>query len=255
MKLEDIQTCFQDHIIRHDHQMDDAFKALYKQDDITLDQRFSIYRDNIIGGLSAILMEIFPTINALTGKDFTNTLLRAYIRHNLPQSGCLDEYGGGLPDFIDTYNPAASVPYLSDIARFDWALSACEHSLDDAPLTPQDMATFQTNIPEYLPLRTSCFLFSSPYPLPDIKSFAANPDDLPPPKLDDNPAHLLIYRPALKAEYLKLTDIEFFFLTRLHHSLPLMEAVEDTLRYAPSFDFAKTLQNFTMRGVFRKAEI
>ena len=47
----------------------------------------------------------------------------AFIRAGLPTDPCLSEFGADFPDFLATFPPCASLVYIGDVARFEWAIS------------------------------------------------------------------------------------------------------------------------------------
>ena len=254
MKLSEIQDAFQDHMIRKVSDIDPAFAKLYQTGNIPLNERLRVYRDNVIGGLAVTLSESFPTVMALTGDEFAHGLMREYIRRNLPTSGSLQDYGDDLPDFIETFEAARGVPYLSDIARFDWVMDACEHAKDDVALRAEDLQNLMNAEDVHLLLRTSAYLLSSEYALTDIRNFALDPEnhqkEAPAIKQSDN-TYILIYRPYLKAEYLTLSKEEYDFFRLLEDKNPLNAALEQQLQTHQAFDFQSFLQKFISLETFR----
>lgn len=82
--------------------------------------RFSIYQSNVVHRLTAALVSSYPVVCQLVDRGFFDYAADTYIRRTLPVSSCLDEYGEEFPSFLETFPPAAEIPYLSDVARLEW---------------------------------------------------------------------------------------------------------------------------------------
>src|SRR5689334_8738140 len=80
-------------------------------------KRFAVYRNNVVVGLVDALRGNFPAVCRIVGEEFFRALARAYATRHPPASPVLLDYGGGFPDFIATFEPAAPLPYLADVAK------------------------------------------------------------------------------------------------------------------------------------------
>jgi hypothetical protein len=103
-------------------------------------QRMSIYRDTSITTLVNALRLTFPAVCQLVGEDFFEGAARGYIEQELPRSAWLDEYGAEFATFLTGFAPAASVPYLSDVAALEWAVSRALHAPEAAAVDPSELA-------------------------------------------------------------------------------------------------------------------
>jgi hypothetical protein len=96
--------------------------------------RFDVHRNNVVVSLVAALADTFPVVRTLVGEDFFAAMARHFVRRHPPRSPVLAEYGDDLPGFIGAYAPAASLPYLSDVARLEYARVQAFHAADAPPL-------------------------------------------------------------------------------------------------------------------------
>ncbi|MBX3577282.1 MAG: putative DNA-binding domain-containing protein [Rhizobiaceae bacterium] len=96
--------------------------------------RFAVYRNNVFVGLTQALAKRFPVTRRLVGEEFFAGMARVYADAEKPASPLLFRYGDTFPDFIATFPPAASLPYLADLARLETALTRAYHAADVAPL-------------------------------------------------------------------------------------------------------------------------
>jgi hypothetical protein len=104
-------------------------------------QRMSIYRDTSITTLVNALRLTFPAVVRLVGEEFFEGAARGFIDRELPRSAWLDEYGSGFVAFLAGFAPAASVPYLADVAALEWAVSRALHAPEATAIDPSDLAT------------------------------------------------------------------------------------------------------------------
>jgi hypothetical protein len=98
-------------------------------------RRFAVYRNNVVSGLIDALADTFPVVQALVGEEFFRAMGSVFVRRAPPASRLLAFYGAGLPDFIDSFEPAQSVPYLADVARLEIARVRAYHAADAEPMT------------------------------------------------------------------------------------------------------------------------
>ncbi len=98
-------------------------------------RRFDIYRNNVAAGLVDAMRASFPAVERLVGDEFFSALARAYLASDPPRSPLLFEAGARFGAFIDGFPPVASLPYLGDVARLEWARLEAYHAADAEPLT------------------------------------------------------------------------------------------------------------------------
>jgi hypothetical protein len=85
--------------------------------------RLRIYRNHAFATLGAILEGAFPVVCRLVDKRFFAYAAHEYLREHPPHSRCLVEYGADFADFLAGFEPCQGLPYLVDVARFEWALN------------------------------------------------------------------------------------------------------------------------------------
>lgn len=111
-------------------------------------RRFAVYRNNVAVSLVDALAAIYPTLQNLVGEDFFRAMAHAYVRDNLPTSPLMFTYGAGFPAFIETFGPAAHLPFLADVARVERTWLDAFHAADRTPLAPETLSTIE---PDALP--------------------------------------------------------------------------------------------------------
>jgi len=87
-----------------------------------LEQRLAIYRTNVAAAVAKALGGAYPVVRQVVGESFFDRLARAY-QHAVPStSGDLSDHGAAFSGFIAGFPPTQSLPYLSDVARLEWAV-------------------------------------------------------------------------------------------------------------------------------------
>jgi hypothetical protein len=91
---------------------------------IGAEEALSVHRNTAIGGLVNALRISHPTVLALVGEDFFDQAARAFVQSAPPSSAWLTGYGEGFAGFLAAYDLARDLPYLADVARFDFDVDA-----------------------------------------------------------------------------------------------------------------------------------
>jgi hypothetical protein len=102
-----------------------------------------IHRATAAATLSAALSLSFPAVRAIVGADFFEAAARGFMAVHAPARACLNDYGHEFPDFLGHFEPAATLRYLADVARLEWAVSRALHAEDAAGLDPRSLATLE----------------------------------------------------------------------------------------------------------------
>ncbi len=102
--------------------------------------RFNVYRNNVLVTLVAALADTFPVLHDLVGAEFFAAMAREYVTAHPPCSPVLAHYGEGFADWVAGFEPAASRPYLSDMARLERARVRAFHAADVRALVAGDLA-------------------------------------------------------------------------------------------------------------------
>jgi hypothetical protein len=213
-------------------------------------RRFSVYRNNVVSGLTDTLAAAFPAVCRIVGEAFFRAMARCYIFSTPPNSPILLNYGAGFPDFIAGFGPAATLPYLRDVARIERAWSEAYHSAEAMPL---DRSAFANIAPERsgdlrLALHPSLRIVRSR--LPALTIWRMNVADGVAAPLDMNAGgeDALVIRPGAEVEVLSMPPGGAEFVAKLAAGAILTEAFEAGIADDPTFDLAANLQGLIGTG-------
>ncbi len=87
------------------------------------DQLLQIYRNNFVLSLTESLEITFPVLRVMVGEEFFAQLAKAFIRQIPMEKAAVAEFGDLLPEFMANLEQLSEMPYLVDLARFEWAYS------------------------------------------------------------------------------------------------------------------------------------
>jgi hypothetical protein len=201
--------------------------------------RLQVYRNHVLSTLTAALEATFPVVCRLVDRRFFGYAADRFIRAHPPHGPCLFEYGAALPDFLATFPPCRSLPYLPDVARLEWALNAAAHAEEGTPLDPAALLAVAPEAVGRVTLRLdpSLSLVASEWPVDRIWE-AHRPDagDAGPVDLDSGAARLEIRRHGESVGFRRLDPAPFALRRALLGGQPLEEAGAAALAADPGAD-------------------
>lgn len=132
--------------------------------------RVQIHRNHFVTTVSEALAATFPVVTRLVGERCFDGLARRFIDKSPPAKPCLFEYGADFAHFLANQPILYGVPYVTDVARLEWALNVANTAADAPQLTPSDLRSASPNLWGRLgfTLHPSVGLVSSPFPIDRI---------------------------------------------------------------------------------------
>ncbi len=195
-------------------------------------ERLSIYRNTCRSTLVNALRLSFPAIRQLVGEEFFDGTAQCFIDEavsGMPRSAWLYEYGGEFAAFLESFRPAAELPYLNDVARLEWAVNGALHAPDAARLDIARLALLiDGRADAWLVPHPSIALLSLRYPADAIWRAVLEDDDaaLAAVDLASGPVRLLIERAETGVQVQRLAESDWRLTERLCAGQPLHAALE-----------------------------
>ncbi len=195
--------------------------------------RLDIYRNTFVIGVTKALRLSYPAVHRLVGEIFFDGAAALFIAQCPPRAAYLDEYGAEFPEFLRHFQPAASLVYLADVARLEWAVSRALHAADVGPL---DLARLLARLSALSPAEQSrvalvphpsVALLRTATPADVIWRAVLSRDDaaLAAADVDVGPAHLMVERLATGVEVSRLDAAEWRFAAALCEGRPIEAAL------------------------------
>ncbi|MEC7763885.1 MAG: DNA-binding domain-containing protein [Pseudomonadota bacterium] len=225
---------------------DDVPGGVSGPDRTALGNRFEVYRNNVMSSLVQAMRDGFPVVRRLVGERFFAAMATEFVRAHPPTTPMLFSYGGDFPAFLATFAPAATLPYLADIARLELALRRAYHAAD--ALAVEAAALARPGIERArITLAPAVAVLTSPYPIHAI--WWANMDPAA-PKPASGAQSVLITRADWEPLPEPIPHAEAAFVTALA-TAPLGVAAEA----APVLDLAPALARLIARKAVTLVDI
>jgi hypothetical protein len=228
---------------------DDAEAAAYiVADQLLPGARLNIYRNTFIGTLTTALRLSFPAVHRLVGAEFFEGAAAIFTASQPPRSAYLNDYGAAFPEFLQGFAPAASVPYLADVARLEWAVNRALHAIDEAPLDLSQLAALDPGAQSRIAFvpHPSVGLVAAAYPVDAIWRAVLDQDEAIMAKIDfhSGPIWLLVERRESGIGVTRCSEPAWRFASALFASCPLQDAIDA----APEIDAPVLLADHLTTG-------
>jgi hypothetical protein len=221
---------------------------------IAPERRLAIYRNNVLLSLRRVLEGAFPATRRLLGSEAFAQVALAFVRAAPPDRPQLVAYGRGFPGFLERRPEAATVAYVTDVARLEWAREEAYYAADAPALSATDLAAIP--IARYAELRfdphPSLRLIRSAGPVYTLWQAAIGPsaEDSSVALSDENPEQVLIVRPGMTVITRPIAAADLVLLEELGAGLPLGEAAARAQAADGGFDLQTALALHLAGGSF-----
>ena len=220
------------------------------------EQRLQVYRNNMLSAITEALRAVYPVTERLVGKEFFRAAADTYLKSNPSRSGNIQDYGGAFSQFLGSFEPAAGLPYLPDVAALEWRRVQTALA---PPHGPMDLAALARVPPELQPElhfrhQPAARAFCSRYPVLTIWEYCQSADPVGDLDIDLAGECVLFARPALDVYMRRLTVGEYTFLHQLCSGHSFEEACVEALRAEPDFEverrFAELVREEILTGFY-----
>lgn len=245
--LRELQDAIRRSIIEHD---DIGAASHIASDGTAPEERLSVYRNTFELTLIRALRLTYPAVDQLVGSLFFDAAAVEFIAHTPPGSGYLEEFGADFAGFLGRFAPAASVSYLADVARLEWAVNCALHAPDDSALT---IASLQAvDIADYAHVcftpHPSLGLVYTRFPADTIRRAVLDGEDAALSAIDlaDGPVWLMVRRESAGVEVVRVDETVWCFVSTLRSGCALGLALHNH----PGIDATATLADLLAYGCF-----
>ncbi len=206
--------------------------------------RFAVYRNNVVVSLIDALADTFPVTQALVGEEFFRAMALVFIRANPVTGRVLVWLGAAFPEFVGSFQPAASVAYLADVARLEMLRVRSYHAADapalDLHALGRALADAHTLPGLRMLLHPSVCLLQSQHAVYAL--WAAHQGAQTIETVNPGLAQaVLVFRRELDVQVLLLSAAQAQFVDQLAHGSGLGAAVVAATQRDPDFDLSTFL--------------
>lgn len=215
-------------------------------------QRLAVYKNNVYHSLIEALADTYPVIQQLVGKDFFAATAKDYISQFPPSSAVLLEFGGQFSDFLASFEPAAALPYLCDLAKLEYAWQESYHERDCQSLSVDDFASIPADslYQQSLVCHPSLQLLHSPFAVGSIWQAHQHSEGLSEELRVDQQEWLAVVRPQYQVQVCFLDEPGFKFVQYLKAGRALGEVVDEIAMSFPQWQISETLAFAIQQGFF-----
>lgn len=220
MKLSELQSLFGDALL---YKNDLIAGQIKEKRSFAGSELLQVYRNSFVMGVSEALQATYPHTLSLVGEEFFNAVARQFILQQPPQENNIMAYGDGFSDFLKSLQQLAAMPYIAEMARFEWLLEETANMhIENATLNVSDLGALQeaqfADIIFHIPQQVS--LFSSGQ---DIAHLYRMLLDKEVQETDLNRACYIVLKkqPDFSLEIIKLTPQEYSLAEQIRQNKPL----------------------------------
>jgi hypothetical protein len=214
-------------------------------------KRFSVYRNNVVVGLTGALADIFPAIQRLLGEEAFKNLARIYVANEPPTSPLMFEYGHSFASFVECFEPLQQYPYLADVARIERLWLDAYHAADKTPLALDVLSSFPPEQLGDLTFRPhpATRLLSSQFAAVSI--FSANRQEQSMEGINPSVGEsCLITRPDTDVDVRQIPQSAKVFYDSLVAGRTLGDAANEAASLDEAFDIAMAISTMVESGMF-----
>lgn len=231
--LLELQRALRASLVAHD---DSGVRAHVVDGSIGAGERLDVYRNTFASALTTALRLSYPAVHRLVGAEFFEGAARIFIEASPPGSACLDDYGEGFVEFLSRFEPAASLAYLPDVARLEWAVNRALHAREAEPLDMHKLAALAgaDHASVRFTAHPSVGVLRVDHPADLIWRTVLDEDDTTLSAINPNagPAWLLVQRLPAGIDVRRMNERAWQFTVALCSGMPL----------AAAFDVARDLE-------------
>lgn len=253
------------------HEFQSAFRQAFlsdrKTDAITFiratkasdaEVRFDIYRNNVRASLIEVMRSAFPAVNYFAGNDNFAYAASRFLEIASPRIPRLYAYGDQFPEFLKDFGPAQAMPWLTDLARLEWACQESLFAADADALRIEHISQLEGHTePVQLRLHPSLRVVSSFYPVLSLWEQAISEKDKGRgrPNLETPGETILLVRPQDDVEFHRLLPGEAALITAIRDGQDLAGALEATRVAQPGQDLGYILAVLVARNCFMALDV
>ncbi|WP_429053642.1 HvfC/BufC family peptide modification chaperone [Aeromonas rivipollensis] len=163
-ELASLQSAFASGLLGQD----DAILGQIQPGRFAPDAVLQIYRNNVILGLTEVLASSYPAVAAMVGEAFFAAAARGFVLAEPLEEGSVMHYGEGFGDWLTRLPTTQALPWLGELARFEWLLERASLLAPEARRWPAErLAALAPSQWDRLVLHPACdlLLLESQHPV------------------------------------------------------------------------------------------
>ena len=189
-----------------------------------------VYRTGHIVRLTEALGETFEAVWWVAGDEYYFQLAKEFLLEHSSTSYNLSDFGKTFPDFLDKRHPFSDLPFLGDLARFEWLFKKVFHLPPHTGLTPEHFQEQALSGSLRLAFGPSARLFRSPFSVYGVWKARGTTQTSLPEKDWNHPQWLLCYKHQQQVYIKQVSEPEYLLLHHLISGASIEESLDRTLQ-------------------------
>lgn len=216
-----------------------------------LPEQLAVHRQTVRRALIDALRGAYPTLDHAVGNEYFTALAGEFVVLWPPETPVMHEYGAGMAAFVEAFPPLAQWPWLSDLARLDWAAREAFHCADADPLPRSRLLAYRPKVllSARLFLHPSLRLIDSDHPAWTLWRHASELGPGLPEDMVWRREPVQVWRLGEDLMRRRLSSGELLLLQRLQAGHRLERALFDVSHACPDFDASKALAQVIHDGI------
>ncbi len=219
-----------------------------------INQYLAIYRNGFVKASVEALKNSYPVVVNMLGEDYFMGLARTYAVNNPSSTGTLVGYGEGFSEYLVQNS---KLPYISSVARLDKAWLQTLNSVDDQPLTAEDLAEISESGGDIdqleLSLNGSVSVMENDYQIFDLWVQIKSGNDIQSQvEINNQKETLLFWKQGLEVRAKVLSDSELLFIDLLNSGNKLGAIAEQITARFGDEEVSETFSNLLVSGILKR---
>lgn len=248
MKLNEAQNLFKKNLLaaQADPQ---SILHLKPAGTISLSQAFEIYHQSYLNRLTDKLKKTFTAVNWVLGQEIFEKASHRFIESQPSITYNLLNYGKSFPEFLQIYPATRHIPFLSDLARFEWIYEQIFHSAYTESMPVERIYHNLHAVDFKVQFKEGMAVFKSPYSIYEMWYRREEP----PYNFEEidwtHPESLLIFKKRRGVEVLQIENIEAEIILALQDDLSMTTVLADFANHMNPDRTARFFQLIMRAGI------
>ena len=203
-----------------------------------------VYRTGHLARLTEALGETYEAVWWVTGDEYFFQLAKEFLLKQGSQSYNLSNFGEFFPGFLLERQPFTDLPFLGDLAQFEWTFKEVFHSPTHTALSPEDFQKHPLSGDLSFSFAPSVRLFYSPYSVYEIWKIRGTDQSSLPEDMWNLPQWLLCHKHGQHVYVKCVNEQDYLLLQALMEGATIEEALVQTLETFPNLHPSKVSELF-----------
>jgi hypothetical protein len=219
-----------------------------------VERRFAIYATGYVARLAEALENDYPAVRRILGAGPFGSLAARYVSRHPPRSYDIGRAGDRLADHLEDDPLSSDLPFLPDLARYEWALAEAFVAPDSEPLAWSDLAALgpEAVADATFRLRPGTTLVRSSWPLLALWGAQDLADEDVSIPLVPSPSTVLVHRAGLDVRRRLVGEADARFLEEVAGGLRLSDLLDGVSGEAEAGDLVERFRLWVVNELFEK---